>query len=149
MDQVIATNFTGVARLMRLCVPRITDGGCLCVVSSLAGYRGLLGGSVYGATKAAVRVLCEGVGGEVGGRVDVVCACPGFVDTSLTRGLQHPKPSMMTDEAAAVEVMRGVLRGWRVYGFPWMMEEIVMRFSWVVPTAMYERILRAMARKVV
>lgn len=118
----------------------------MCVVSSLAGYRGLRGGSVYGATKAAVRLLCEGVGIEVGGRVDVVCACPGFVDTTLIRGSPHPKPCMMTEEAAAVEVLRGIVKGWRVYGFPWLMEEVVMRFARVVPTAVYERILTMVDR---
>lgn len=142
VDAVIAVNFTGVARLLRLCVMRVNDGGCICVVSSLAGYRGVRGGSVYGATKAAVRVLCEAVGAEVAGRVDVVCACPGFVDTDAIRSLHHPKPMLMTEDAAALEVMRGVLARWRVYGFPWLMEQVVMRLARAAPTAFYERVLR-------
>lgn len=102
----------------------------------------MCGASVYGATKAAVRVFCESLGVEVGGRMGVVCVCPGFVDTEAIRDLTHNKMMMMGEKEAAVEVMRAVVKGWRVYGFPWAMQEGVMRVAAWVPVPLYERVLR-------
>lgn len=145
VDRVVGTNLLGVVRLFRVALPGMLarPRRCvLCCVSSLAGYRGVPGGSVYGATKAAVTTLCQSLNVElVATDVSVVAVHPGFVDTPAIRGLDHPKPFLVSEERAAELVLDAIVCRRRHYGFPWPMEHIVLRFSRLVPSPLYEWIL--------
>lgn len=115
-------------------------------VSSLAAYRGVPGGSVYGATKAAVTAFCQSLAIELAGKINVVCVHPGFVDTPAIKDLQHPKPFVMSDLEAAKRILYATVTKRSHYGFPWIMENIVMKFSTLLPTSIYNIIMRIVDR---
>jgi len=59
--------------------------GALAVLSSVAGDRGRPSNYVYGASKAALSVMAEGLSLSLAGKgVDVLVIKPGFVDTPMT-----------------------------------------------------------------
>lgn len=143
-ERVVATNLGGVVRVFMAALPgmRARGKGVLCAVGSLAGYRGVPGASVYGASKAGVSALCESLNVElVATGVTVVCACPGFVDTPAIAGLTHAKPLMLSAEAAAEQVLDAVARRQRHVGFPVLMELVVMPFARALPSPLYEWVL--------
>src|SRR5690349_6050841 len=79
--RVLATNIDGVLNTVLPLVPamRRRRRGQIALMSSLAGFRGLPGAAAYCASKAAVRVYGEALGGPLrhdGVTVSVIC--PGF-----------------------------------------------------------------------
>jgi NAD(P)-dependent dehydrogenase (short-subunit alcohol dehydrogenase family) len=84
--------------------------GHLCLVSSVAGYRGLPQALAYGPTKAALISLAESLWLDLQPLgIGVSLVCPGFVDTPLTARNTHPMPALIgVDEAA-----RCIVRGWQ------------------------------------
>jgi decaprenylphospho-beta-D-erythro-pentofuranosid-2-ulose 2-reductase len=99
-QRIIATNFTSAAAwcLAAANVLEKQRHGTLIVVSSVAGDRGRASNYVYGAAKAGLTVLVEGIAHRLarsGARAVVVK--PGFVDTPMTahvakKGLLWAKP---------------------------------------------------------
>ena len=86
-------------------------GGTLCVFSSVAGDRGRAKTILYGATKAGLSQYLEGLDHRF--RKDglrVVTVKPGFVNTSMTDGLQPPPFAGEAAEVAKI-VVRGIDRG--------------------------------------
>lgn len=60
--------------------------GCIAVISSVAGDRGKPSNYIYGASKAMVDALMEGIRGRLhGSNVQVLTIKPGFVDTPMTK----------------------------------------------------------------
>lgn len=83
--------------------------GHLAVVSSVAGYSGLPGSLAYGATKAALINLCEGLKFDfdrLGLKIQLVN--PGFVRTPLTDKNEFPMPFLMEVEDAADRLVDGL-----------------------------------------
>lgn len=143
VDRIVDTNLRAVFRLASITIPSLTKvNGVLCVVSSLAAYRGVPGASVYGATKAAVTNFCQSLSVELYGKgPSVVCVHPGFVDTPAISSFDHPKPFIISDRAAAESIVSAIECRTPHFGFPFVMEHVVMRFSRIVPTAIYNLIL--------
>lgn len=143
IDRVLDTNIRGVAHIFHT-VLRDMQRGRLCAVSSLTAYRGLPGASIYGASKAALTNLCQSLNVELWSQpVSVIAVHPGFVNTPAIRDLDHPKPFLMSEERAADLVLDAIVSDTRHYGFPWVMEHIVMRFANMVPSPLYDWILYA------
>lgn len=70
---------------------------------------------------------------------------PGFVETDILKGYEGPKPFMVTADEAAEEILRAVTGRMGHWGFPGVMEEVVMRVSRMLPDRIYE-FLMAKAR---
>lgn len=105
---VFATNVDGVLNTILPILPRMRERrqGQVAIISSLAGFRGFAQSPAYCASKAAERVLGEGLRlrlRPVGVKVSVVC--PGFVKTPLTDRNNFKMPFLM-DAAQAAEVVR-------------------------------------------
>src|SRR2546426_3752063 len=65
---------------------RQTGRGTLAGIASVAGFRGLAGNGAYSGSKAAARIWMESLRTELyGSGVSVVCICPGYIDTPMTR----------------------------------------------------------------
>ena len=74
-----------------------TNGGVLCGISSVAGVRGLPGGSAYSASKAAATVYLEALRLELKARgIAVVTVAPGYIDTPMTQVNPYAMPFKMT-----------------------------------------------------
>lgn len=144
IDCVLDTNIRGIAHLFHSAITNGMRAGTLCAVSSLAAYRGVPGASVYGASKAALTTMCQSLNVELlvdKRNLNVVAVHPGFVDTPAIRGLDHPKPLLLTEEQAAELILDAIATGQRHYGFPWLMEHVVMRFSRALPSPFYDYLL--------
>lgn len=106
--RLVAVNLLGSFEVGRLTPPLLRDGGQLVLFGSVAGYLGLPGGQPYSATKAAVNNLAETLRAELAPKIDVRLVCPGFVSTRLTAKNRFRMPAIITPEAAADAVMRGL-----------------------------------------
>mmetsp|Transcript_29434 Transcript_29434/g.71619 ORF Transcript_29434/g.71619 Transcript_29434/m.71619 type:complete len:300 (-) Transcript_29434:586-1485(-) len=144
VDAVLETNLRGALACIGAVLPGMLRrrGGQVVAVSSLAAYRGLAGGSVYGATKAALTVFMESLRIELyGSGVRCTTVHPGFVATPAIEKLDHPKPFQVSAVEAAEYILRAAAAGATHYGFPWVMEHVVMRFAVAVPTSLYDFIM--------
>lgn len=155
IDAIIDTNFRGTVRTVHFLLPALIQrrsSATVCVVSSLAAYRGVPGASVYGATKAALSCFCESLAIELKALdvdVNVLCVHPGFIDTPAIEGLDHPKPFVMSARRAARTVVDAIQSRTRssAMGFPAVMEYVVMPFAAIVPSRLYNAILAAVFRR--
>lgn len=118
-------------------------GGQLVAIASLAGYNGLPGTSAYSATKAAVMKLCESLGMDLESLgITVTCACPGFVDTPLTKANHHPMPFLLNAPEAAQRIYRGIekKKAWIIFPFFF---GLFVRFLSILPRRVYRFIMKS------
>jgi NAD(P)-dependent dehydrogenase (short-subunit alcohol dehydrogenase family) len=142
--KLFETNVMGVVHGLAAVLPRFIArrSGHVVVVSSVAGYRGLVTGAAYGATKAALTNMCEALKPELdrhGVRITVVS--PGFIRTPLTDKNPFKMPFLMEPDDAAARFVRALDSGRFEITFP-------RRFTWFlkvlrcVPYALYFPLVR-------
>ncbi|MDO5648899.1 SDR family oxidoreductase [Paracoccus sp. (in: a-proteobacteria)] len=105
--QIVTVNLTGSFLFARAALPLLRAGGQLALTGSVAGYVGLPQGQIYSATKAGVINLAETLRVERPDR-DIRLICPGFVDTAMTQRNDFDMPAIMTPDAAAKAILRGL-----------------------------------------
>ena len=103
---------------------------CASRLSSVAAERPRRANVVYGASKAGLDALAQGLGDALyEDGVRVLVARPGFVHTRMTRGLA-PAPLSSTAPAVAVAVVDGLERGahtvWAPRSLRWLMLAVRM-----------------------
>jgi decaprenylphospho-beta-D-erythro-pentofuranosid-2-ulose 2-reductase len=134
-------NFTGTGSLLMASMRamRRQGSGTVVVLSSVAAERPRAGNAIYGAAKAGLDSLAQGLADasrDGGPRVLVVR--PGFVKTRMTEGLD-PAPFATTPEAVAEATVRGLAgRAHTV----WVPGKLRVVFSVLrhVPRAIYRRL---------
>jgi NADP-dependent 3-hydroxy acid dehydrogenase YdfG len=136
---VFATNVDGVLNTLLPILPgmRRRKRGQVAIMSSLAGFRGMAQSPAYCASKAAERVLGEGLRLRLrpeGVRVSVIC--PGFVRTPLTDRNNFTMPFLMEVERAASIIKLGLALDRGRISFPgplvfavWLLSLLPHRFS--------------------
>jgi decaprenylphospho-beta-D-erythro-pentofuranosid-2-ulose 2-reductase len=141
VEDVIRVNFTSAALWILEAAKRLEQQGfgSLVVLGSVAGDRGRQSNYVYGATKAALAALVEGVAhrfGPSGPRAVIVK--PGPIDTPMTAGMKKGGPMWATAEAVAVIVRRSADRGGVVVYAParWRFIMLIIRS---LPGAIFNR----------
>ena len=86
-------------------------------ISSMGGYMPFPGQVGYGASKAAVKILTEGLAVELSAtNISVSVAYPGAVNTSITQGIPDVSPQMrkiaeragLSAKTAARRIIRGI-----------------------------------------
>jgi hypothetical protein len=137
-------------RLCRAALPAMVARGAGAVinVSSLASFFPLPDGAVYAATKAALRILSEGLFMTVGHRgVRVQALCPGFVYTDFHRriGIADEERKnrgilrwMHADRVVAVS-LRSLARG-KAVCVPGFLNRVVRFAGALVPRGLYYRL---------
>jgi decaprenylphospho-beta-D-ribofuranose 2-oxidase len=101
--EVMRTNFMGAGSLLVECLRRLGEqgSGTLIVLSSVAAERPRASNAVYGAAKAGLDALAQGLADATAGSgVRVLVVRPGFVRTKMTEGLEAA-PMATTPEAVA------------------------------------------------
>ncbi|MGQ9368658.1 SDR family NAD(P)-dependent oxidoreductase [Azospirillum sp. ST 5-10] len=119
--RLMQVNYMGVVHALDALLPRLRArrGGRIAVVASLAGYRGLPTAAAYGPTKAALINLCESLAPECRrAGIGLHLVNPGFVDTPLTARNPFPMPDLISAEAAADAVVRGLAAARFEIAFP-------------------------------
>lgn len=147
--RVVDVNLIGAANCLAAILPVLVarKAGQVCVVGSLAGYRGLPTAGAYAASKAGLIALCEAMKPELdaaGVRLQLIS--PGFVDTPLTQRNSFQMPFLITPEKAVQSILRGLKSPRFEIAFPWQMA-LVMRVLRLLPYPVLFRITRLMVRE--
>jgi decaprenylphospho-beta-D-erythro-pentofuranosid-2-ulose 2-reductase len=111
--EILRVNFVGLGSLMLSSLRRLRDQGrgTLVVLSSVAAERPRASNAIYGAAKAGLDSLAQGLGDSVAASgVRVLVVRPGFVTTKMTAGLK-PAPMSTTAEAVAEATAAGLASG--------------------------------------
>jgi decaprenylphospho-beta-D-ribofuranose 2-oxidase len=117
---VLRVTFLGAAMLLMAALEslRAQGHGSLVVLSSVAVERARATNAVYGAAKAGLDALAQGLSdGIAGSGVEVIVVRPGFVTTRMTAGLD-PAPFATTPEAVADAAVRALGHGSRTIWVP-------------------------------
>jgi decaprenylphospho-beta-D-erythro-pentofuranosid-2-ulose 2-reductase len=129
-SRIIDTNFTAAAAwcLATAALLERQNAGVLVAVTSVAGDRGRRSNYVYGASKAGLSVLVEGIAHRLAGTgAHAVVVKPGFVDTPMTAHLRRGGPLWARPEAIARSIKSAVERPGRpVIYTPWFWRFIML-----------------------
>jgi decaprenylphospho-beta-D-erythro-pentofuranosid-2-ulose 2-reductase len=118
--RIVATNYLGA---VTTCLPaarrmREQGNGTIVVLSSVAGERARRSNFVYGSSKAGVDAFAQGLGDALhGSGARVLIVRPGFVRSSMTRGLDDA-PMATTPAAVAEAIVAGIASGAEVVHVP-------------------------------
>jgi short-subunit dehydrogenase len=115
--QLVQVNLMGAFHIAQLAPALLRTGGQLAICGSVAGYIGLPKGQIYSASKAGVVSLVESLRAETPDR-DIRLISPGFVDTPMTAMNDFKMPAVITPEAAASAILKGLDRGGFEVHFP-------------------------------
>jgi NAD(P)-dependent dehydrogenase (short-subunit alcohol dehydrogenase family) len=125
----LATNFTSAALWCLAVAGRLEaqDHGVLVVLGSVAGDRGRGSNYVYGAAKAGLAALMQGIAHRLArGRARAVLIKPGFIDTPMTAHLAKGGPLWASPDAIAAVVVAAADRGGSVRYAPWFWRPIML-----------------------
>lgn len=107
--KTFGVNVDGYFYLVRNAVPRMSDGGAIVAVASVAAHKGGAKGHVhYGASKGAMLALTRGFAGELWPRIRANAVSPGLTDTPMAYGITRPedggptRPSGRPEQVASV-----------------------------------------------
>ncbi len=123
------------------------NGGVLCGISSVAGVRGLPGGSAYSASKAAATVYLEALRLEQKAHgIAVVTVAPGYIDTPMTQVNPYAMPFKMTAQTAAIKTARCIAKRRAYTVIPWQMAWTARLLKWL-PIPVYDAVFENAPRK--
>jgi short-subunit dehydrogenase len=149
LRRVLDVNVTGLAATLAAFAPAMRRAGCgtLAGIASVAGFRGLAGNGAYCASKAAAITWMESLRAELyGSGVFVVCVCPGYVDTPMTRVNRYRMPFLLPADEAARRIARAIAAHRRLAITPWQMAAVSVLLRWM-PGWLYDRLAARAPRK--
>ncbi len=141
LDATIQDSFTGPARFLHMLAPELEarGGGTIVGVASVAGDRGRLSNYVYGAAKAGFATYLSGLRNRLNREgAHVVTVKPGFVDTSMTWGLDGMF-LVAAPEAVAARIVKAVEKRHNVVYTPgfWRLIMLIIR---LVPEPIFKKL---------
>ncbi|HEY6720037.1 MAG TPA: SDR family oxidoreductase [Burkholderiales bacterium] len=147
--KIMDTNVFGMAATFQPFVApmRARASGTLVGIASIAGFRGLPGGSAYSASKSAAITYLESLRVELhGSGVAVVTICPGYIRTPMTAGNRYRMPFIMDADEAAPRFARVIAGKRRFAVIPWQMAlvSLVLRH---LPRWLFDRLFAHAPRK--
>jgi short-subunit dehydrogenase len=93
--------------------------GQVALMSSLASFKGFRGKGAYCGSKAAVRILGEGLRESYAAKgIKISVICPGFVKTPLTDKNKFKMPFLLSAEEAARRIEKGLQKNQGRISFP-------------------------------
>ena len=149
LRRVLDINVTGLAATLAAFAPAMRQAGrgTLAGIASVAGFRGLAGNGAYCASKAAAIAWLESLRVELyGSGVSVVCVCPGYIDTPMTRVNRYPMPFLLPVDEAARRITRAIAGRRRRAVIPWQMSLVSIPLR-LMPGWLYDRLASRAPRK--
>jgi short-subunit dehydrogenase len=149
LRRVLDINVAGLAAPLAAFAPAMREAGrgTLAGIASVAGFRGLAGNGAYCASKAAAITWMESLRAELyGSGVSVVCICPGYIDTPMTRVNRFRMPFLLSSDDAARRIARAISRRRRLAVVPWQMAATSPLLKWM-PGWLYDRLASRAPRK--
>ncbi len=139
--EVMQVNFVGAGSLLinSAAALRERKSGTLVVLSSVAAERPRRSNAVYGAAKAGLDALAQGIADDLHDEgVRVLVVRPGFVHTRMTAGLK-PAPLASTPQAVAGRVLDGLDSGADTVWAPRPLR-VLMLILRMIPRSLFRRI---------
>ena len=149
LRRVLDVNVAGLAATLAAFAPAMREAGrgTLVGIASVAGFRGLPGAGAYSASKAAAITWLESLRVELrGSGVSVVCICPGYVDTPMTRVNRYRMPFLLPADESARRIARAIAARRRLAVIPWQMAGVSVLMRWL-PGWLYDRLGARAPRK--
>jgi short-subunit dehydrogenase len=149
LRRVLDVNVTGLATTLAAFAPamRKAGRGTLAGIASVASFRGIPGNGAYCASKAAALAWLESLRAELyGSGVAVVCVCPGYIDTPMTRVNRFRMPFIIDADDAARRIARAIAARRRVAVIPWQMAVVSVLLR-AMPGWLYDRLASRAPRK--
>jgi len=149
LRRVLEVNVTGLAATLAAFAPamRTAGRGTLAGIASVAGFRGLAGNGAYSASKSAAITWLESLRTEMhGSGVAVVCICPGYIDTPLTRVNRFRMPFLLRADEGARRIARAIARRPRLAVIPWQMALVSVALR-AMPGWLFDRLAARAPRK--
>jgi short-subunit dehydrogenase len=146
---VLRTNLEGTFNLFGAVMPAMVDRneGHFVGIGSISSFRGVPGGSVYSASKAAMRAFLEASRVELRStNVDVTIVNPGFIATPMTEKNRFRMPFLMEADEAAARIADGIEERRKELNFPLPMV-MLMRLMRVLPIALYDRVTTGFGKR--
>jgi NAD(P)-dependent dehydrogenase (short-subunit alcohol dehydrogenase family) len=149
LRRVLDINVAGLAATLGAFAPAMRQAGrgTLAGIASVAGFRGLAGNGAYCASKAAAITWMESLRAELhGSGVSVVCVCPGYIDTPLTRVNRYRMPFLLPADEGARRIARAIAARRRLAVIPWQMALVSILLR-TMPGWIYDRLASRAPRK--
>jgi short-subunit dehydrogenase len=149
LRKILDVNVAGLAATLAAFAPAMREAGrgTLAGIASVAGFRGLAGNGAYCASKAAAITWMESLRAELyGSGVSVVCICPGYIDTPMTRVNRFRMPFLLPADEAARRIARAIAARRRLAVIPWQMALVSVLLR-TMPGWLYDRIASRAPRK--
>ncbi|HEU4350474.1 MAG TPA: SDR family oxidoreductase [Burkholderiales bacterium] len=149
LRKILETNVVGLAVTLAAFAPamRAAGSGTLAGISSVAGFRGLAGNGAYCASKSAAITWMESLRAELrGSGVSVVCVCPGYIDTPMTRANRFRMPFLLSADEAARRIANAIAAKRRLAVIPWQMA-LVSALLRAMPGWLFDRLASRAPRK--
>jgi short-subunit dehydrogenase len=149
LRRVLDVNVAGLAATLAAFAPAMREArrGTLAGIASVAGFRGLAGNGAYCASKSAAIAWMESLRVELyGSGVSVVCVCPGYIDTPMTRVNPYRMPFLLPAEAAARRIGQAIAARRRLAVIPWQMALVSIPLR-LMPGWLYDRLASRAPRK--
>ncbi|HUM11824.1 MAG TPA: SDR family NAD(P)-dependent oxidoreductase [Myxococcaceae bacterium] len=143
VERMIQVNVTGAAATLAILAPRMAERGRghLVGISSLAGWIVTPTMGVCAATKMFLQVYCDGLDLDLkSAGVQVTCINPGFVKSEMTAKDKFKMPFLLETDDAADRMGRAILRGDKLFAYPWPMV-LATRAARLVPDAVVARVM--------
>ncbi len=132
-------NFRSVLQICQILQHQLPAGGCLAVISSVAGLRGRQSNYVYGAAKGGLLTYLQGLRNRLQPQgIRVLSLLPGFVDTPMTADITKG-PLFISAEKAGSLIHRAMKGTRDVVYIPFFWRYIL----WVIrciPEALFKRL---------
>jgi short-subunit dehydrogenase len=149
LRKTLEVNVAGLAATLAAFAPAMREAGrgTLAGIASVAGFRGLAGNGAYCASKSAAITWMESLRTELyGSGVSVVCVCPGYIDTPMTRVNRFRMPFLLSADEAARRIARAIAARRRLAVIPWQMALVSVLLR-AMPGWLYDRIASRAPRK--
>jgi short-subunit dehydrogenase len=149
LRKTLEVNVVGLAATLAAFAPAMREAGrgTLAGIASVAGFRGLAGNGAYCASKSAAITWMESLRTELyGSGVSVVCVCPGYIDTPMTRVNRFRMPFLLSADEAARRIARAIAARRRLAVIPWQMALVSVLLR-AMPGWLYDRIASRAPRK--
>lgn len=113
-------------------------GGCIAVITSVAGDRGRQSNYIYGAAKGAISIFLQGMRNRLSkAGVSVLTIKPGLVDTPMTAGLT--KNFLFADPSrVGKRIFKAIMKGEEIVYVPWFWRWIMFMIR-VMPESIFKK----------
>jgi NAD(P)-dependent dehydrogenase (short-subunit alcohol dehydrogenase family) len=148
-ERTIKTNFLSMVYGIEAVLPllRGRNGAQLGGMSSTVSFGGIPRAEAYGASKAAIRNMLQGLRVHlVHQNIQVFTVCPGFVKTPLTDKNDFPMPMRIEADEAARIIADGIAKRKAEISFPKVFS-IMYKLIAALPSTLYTRLLISTVRK--